>query len=54
MNCYNCKQELIWNSDFDFEDFDLEGIGIVTILTCPNEECNVNEVRVYQSENYEV
>lgn len=31
MKCYCCESDLIWQSDFDFEDFDLFGIGIVTI-----------------------
>lgn len=51
MKCYCCESELIWQSDFDFEDFDLFEIGIVTILYCPNEQCNVDEIRVYQSHN---
>ena len=40
MNCWHCKAELIWNSDFNFEDYGLEGEGIVTHLSCP--ECPVN------------
>jgi len=51
MKCYCCESDLIWQSDFDFEDFDLFGIGIVTILYCPNEQFNVDEIRVYQSHN---
>lgn len=53
MKCYCCETPLIWHSDFDFEDYDLDGIGIVTILDCPNEDCNVNEIRVYQSASNE-
>tara|TARA_R110002051_G_scaffold221804_4_gene285409 strand:+ start:2952 stop:3104 length:153 start_codon:yes stop_codon:yes gene_type:complete len=44
MNCWHCKAELIWNSDFDFEDYGLEEEGIVTHLSCP--ECPAN-VDVY-------
>ena len=36
MNCWHCNAELIWGADFDFEDYGLEGDGIVTSLSCPN------------------
>lgn len=36
MNCWHCDAELIWGSDFDFEDYGLEGDGIVTSLSCPS------------------
>lgn len=36
MNCWHCHTELIWGSDFDFEDCGLEGEGIVSYFTCPN------------------
>ena len=35
MNCWFCGHELIWNNDFDYEDFELGGEGIVTVMTCP-------------------
>ena len=34
MNCWFCKGELRWESDFSFEDYCLDGEGIVTNLTC--------------------
>lgn len=35
MNCWFCGVgKLIWNVDFSFEDYGLEGEGIVAILTC--------------------
>lgn len=36
MKCWFCNEELIWQNDFSFEDYDLEDEGIVTILYCPN------------------
>ena len=35
-NCYFCGHEMIWGGDFSFEDFDIEGEGIITNLSCPN------------------
>ena len=36
MKCWFCSTELIWNNDFDYEDFGIDDReGIVAILTCP-------------------
>ena len=34
MKCYHCTSELIWNSDFSYEDYGLEGDGIISVLSC--------------------
>ena len=35
--CFHClHNSLIWDCDYDFEDFDYEGEGIVQILHCSN------------------
>lgn len=34
MKCWFCNGDLMWSNDFSFEDYGLEGEGIVTILTC--------------------
>ena len=47
MNCLYCSTELIWGGDHDFEDYDKEGDGIVTNLSCP--KCN-SFVLVYSGE----
>ncbi|GAG30137.1 unnamed protein product [marine sediment metagenome] len=36
MKCWHCQAELIWGCDFDFEDYDIEGEGIVSAFSCPN------------------
>lgn len=36
--CWNCGTEMIWGGDHSFEDYGLDGEGIVTNLSCPN--CN--------------
>lgn len=40
MKCWFCGKELIWNNDFSFEDYGLEGEGIVMVLSCPNCGCS--------------
>ena len=44
MNCWHCKNELIWGADFTYEDYCLEGDGIVSTLSC--RKCNAH-VEVY-------
>ena len=44
MNCWHCKSELVWGGDHTFEDYGLEGNGIVSNLSC--QSCPV-EVEVY-------
>ena len=41
MNCWHCKEELIWGGDHDFEDYCMDGEGIVSNLHCPNCEAFV-------------
>ena len=45
MNCWHCKSELIWGGDHTYEDYGMEGEGIVSNLSCPN--CPVEQVLVY-------
>lgn len=52
MNCYRCQAKLIWNSDFDYEDYGLDGEGIVSVLSCTNDKCNT-EIEVYTRLNEE-
>ena len=47
MNCWYCKnEELVWQNDFSYEDYGLDGDGIVSVLHCEN--CNAL-VNVYLS-----
>jgi hypothetical protein len=46
MNCL-CGAELIWGGDHTFEDYGIDGEGIVSNLSCPS--CN-NYVLLYQPE----
>ena len=44
MNCWHCNSKLIWGADFTYEDYQLEGEGIVSTLSCS--KCNAH-VDVY-------
>jgi hypothetical protein len=46
MNCF-CNKELIHSGNHTFEECGLDGKGIVSNLTCCNNECNVETVVVY-------
>ena len=47
MNCWHCNTKLIWGGDHSYEDYGLDGDGIVTNLSCPT--CNAY-VEVYAGE----
>ena len=38
MNCWFCNSKLIWNCDYSFEDYGMEGEGIIATLSCSG--CN--------------
>jgi hypothetical protein len=41
MKCWHCNEELIWGGDDSFEDWGLDGEGIVSNFVCSNEKCEV-------------
>ena len=47
MNCWQCENKLIWGGDHDYDDYGVEGEGIVSNLSCPNEDCGVSTILVY-------
>ena len=46
MECYHCGSDLYIGGDHDIEDLDTGGDGIVTNLSCSNEDCNTH-VEIY-------
>ena len=38
--CHYCNSEMSWNSDCDFRDYGMDGEGVISYLTCTNEDCN--------------
>lgn len=41
MQCPHCGEQMIWDSDADFEDLGREGRGIVTMYHCPRCEADI-------------
>lgn len=37
--CWFCSTEMIWQSDFSFEDYGFDGEGMVAVLSCPKCGC---------------
>lgn len=49
--CFNClSKSVVWDADFDFEDYCLEGEGVVHVLHCCN--CGA-KIEYYCGENNE-
>ena len=46
--CPSCHKEMIWGGDHTFEDYSIEGDGIVTNCYCNNYDCNVTDILIYQ------
>tara|TARA_R110002051_G_scaffold1529_1_gene8513 strand:+ start:40 stop:201 length:162 start_codon:yes stop_codon:yes gene_type:complete len=47
MKCPNCNKDLIWGGTDTYEDVGLQGEGQVSNYSCPNKECEVEEVKIY-------
>tara|TARA_B100001094_G_scaffold85017_1_gene81388 strand:+ start:144 stop:410 length:267 start_codon:yes stop_codon:yes gene_type:complete len=41
MNCWFCHTELIWGCDYSYDDYGLEGDGIIATFSCPKCESYV-------------
>ena len=40
MHCWFCGGQVYWSADFNFEDYGLEGEGVVAVLRCS--ECGAD------------
>lgn len=49
MKCPECTKEIIWCGDHMYEDYGIEGDGIVTNCSCPNENCDVEQIIIYKT-----
>ena len=49
MNCWHCNSDVIWGGDHSFEDYNLDGEGIVTNLSCS--KCEATYL-IYLGEEY--
>ena len=50
MNCPHCNTEIIWGGDHSYEAFAIDDEdGIVSNYTCPNEDCQVELIEIYNA-----
>jgi len=49
MKCSVCEKELIWGGDHSYEDYGMEDEGIVSNHSCPNDDCSVETILIYQT-----
>lgn len=47
MICPSCKDFLIWGGDHSYEDYGMDGEGIVGNYTCKNTNCEVTDIFIY-------
>lgn len=38
--CFVCGHEVMWQSDFNYDEVHSEGEGVVSYYTCSNPDCN--------------
>lgn len=40
--CFNClSRSVVWDADFDFEDYGLDGVGIIHECHCANRGASI-------------
>tara|TARA_R110002167_G_scaffold244938_2_gene450403 strand:- start:10 stop:165 length:156 start_codon:yes stop_codon:yes gene_type:complete len=44
MDCWHCNAALIWGSDNSYEDYGMEGEGIISNFSCSNDDCDVTVI----------
>lgn len=50
MNCPHCNTEIIWGGDHTYEDLCIDDEdGIVSNYTCPNDDCQVELIEIYNA-----
>ena len=47
MICPKCAEPIIWGNDFDFDDYGMEGEGIIGNYTCVSDNCDVDVVVIH-------
>jgi len=52
MNCWHCKENLIWGGDHEMDDEDTE-FGMVTNLSCPKCEAFVEVYLPRKEKNHD-
>ena len=51
--CPKCKQQMLWDSNFDLEDDDGTHHGVQSTYHCRNKNCDVQEVYIHTNSYYD-
>jgi hypothetical protein len=49
MKCPQCSQAIKWQEQHEYEDFNLQGEGVINVHFCTNIDCNVVKRNTKQS-----
>ena len=47
MNCPQCSQTIIWQEEYEYEDYGVEGDGIIGTYNCVYKGCEVDDVYIF-------
>ena len=47
MKCPKCTETMIWLSEYDYEEWAIEGEGIIGMYECWKDECDVEHVYIF-------
>tara|TARA_R110002020_G_scaffold22078_4_gene74731 strand:+ start:7869 stop:8024 length:156 start_codon:yes stop_codon:yes gene_type:complete len=47
MKCPSCGNELIWGGDHSYDDYGMDGEGVVSNSSCPEIKCDVESILIY-------
>ena len=47
MKCPQCSQNLIWQEEYSYDDFMIDGDGIIGVHQCHNQGCGVYDIYIF-------
>jgi hypothetical protein len=47
MKCPNCNKLLLPENEYYYEDFGINGDGIVHVYSCQDEQCDIEQIYIY-------
>lgn len=53
LKCIYCHDPIGPSSSFDYDEMGFEGEGIVTIYSCKNEKCSVDDIYIFEPQTKE-
>ena len=47
MKCPQCSQTIIWQEEYDYENYGIEGDGVIGVYVCENKKCTVDDIYIF-------